>query len=648
MASKVQPFTVTSTPLLANAAFTSIWYDAFGLETIYLSLTSFSDQASAASGVVVQETDDQANANLINTSLTASALASTTFKAYATIRRRFFRIVYTNGAVNQTAFEMTMTAFASIPTLVDSSGNLITTGAGGAAATQVQGTAADGAAVVGNPVLIAGSTSGDIVENVLTDADGTINTNQTKVGGTAYTLGQAAAGSSAPVVLPSVQLPNVGQAAMAASVPVAIASNQSAVPVSGTVTTTPPANASTNVAQVGGTNTDTNSGAKSAGTIRVVLATDQPQLTNKLLVTPDSVALPANQSVNVSQVAGTNTDTNSGVKSAGTLRVVLATDQPQLTNKLLVTPDSVALPANQSVNVSQVSGTATSVNNGTTDAGTTRVTLSSDSAGQVKLATGANTIGALSANQSVNQAQIAGTATSVNNGTTDAGTARVTLSSDSTGQVKIATGANTIGALSANQSVNVAQVNGTATSTNSGTVDAGTQRVVPATNVALPLTNGPIVGSFANSPGSVIDTSGVAHNLAVAPYGFDGTNQQQLRTPSVYKTVSATASGNTAAWTPAGGKKFRLMRLGIDVTGNSSTVGGAVIVISFQDSVADINVTFSVFVPTAALAGLALYTQTVDLGNGFLSAAANNVLNVNLSAALATGAVRVRMEGTEE
>lgn len=77
----------------------------------------------------------------------------------------------------------------------------------------------------------------------------------------------------------------------------------------------------------------------------------------KLLVTPDSVALPANQSVNMAQVAGTTTDTNSGTKSAGTLRVIIATDQPALTNKLLVTPDSVALPANQSVNVNQIGGT---------------------------------------------------------------------------------------------------------------------------------------------------------------------------------------------------------------------------------------------------------------------------------------------------
>jgi len=98
-------------------------------------------------------------------------------------------------------------------------------------------------------------------------------------------------------------------------------------PVSGTVTTTPPANASTNVAQLAGTTTDTNSGVKSAGTLRVVLATDQPQLTNKLLVTPD-----ANSAVNVAQLSGTAADTNSGNKSAGTLRVVLATDQPTMSN----------------------------------------------------------------------------------------------------------------------------------------------------------------------------------------------------------------------------------------------------------------------------------------------------------------------------
>jgi hypothetical protein len=149
-------------------------------------------------------------------------------------------------------------------------------------------------------------------------------------------------------------------------------------PVSGTVTTTPPADATTNVTKLAGTATSVNSGLKDAGTLRVVLATDQPALTNKLLVTPDSVALPANQSVNAAQLAGTATSVNSGTKDAGTLRVVLATDQPALTNKLLVTPDSVALPANQSVNVAQFGGTGVVTGVGSTAAGVPRVTVSND------------------------------------------------------------------------------------------------------------------------------------------------------------------------------------------------------------------------------------------------------------------------------
>ncbi len=71
-------------------------------------------------------------------------------------------------------------------------------------------------------------------------------------------------------------------------------------------------------------------------------------------------------------------DTNSGNKSASTLRVVLATDQPALTNKLLVTPDSVALPANQSVNISQMNATTVLMGNGPTGTGSQRVTIAND------------------------------------------------------------------------------------------------------------------------------------------------------------------------------------------------------------------------------------------------------------------------------
>lgn len=96
------------------------------------------------------------------------------------------------------------------------------------------------------------------------------------------------------------------------------------------------------------------------------------------LTVDGTVSITANSSVNVAQLAGTTTDTNSGNKSAGTLRVVIATDQPALTNKLLVTPDSVALPANQSVNVSQINGVTPLMGNGVTGTGSHRVTIASD------------------------------------------------------------------------------------------------------------------------------------------------------------------------------------------------------------------------------------------------------------------------------
>jgi len=77
--------------------------------------------------------------------------------------------------------------------------------------------------------------------------------------------------------------------------------------------------------------------------------------------TPCDIAISTTTSAldsNLKYVGGTATDTNSGSKSGGTLRIVLATDQPQLTNKLLVTPD-----ANSAVNLAQLNGAANSATN---------------------------------------------------------------------------------------------------------------------------------------------------------------------------------------------------------------------------------------------------------------------------------------------
>jgi hypothetical protein len=146
-------------------------------------------------------------------------------------------------------------------------------------------------------------------------------------------------------------------------------------------------------------------------------------------------------------------------------------------------------------------------------------------------------------------------------------------------------------------------------------------------------------------------------SVADAVYGgaFSGTPNaalqgwSKLRTPTVFKTASATASGNTALWTPASGNKFRLMRFMVQITGNSTTASGAVVTVSFQDSASATNIAMDAFVPSASLGtGDDFISPWVDLGNGFLSAAANNVLNINLSSALTGGNVRVTVCGTEE
>ncbi len=124
--------------------------------------------------------------------------------------------------------------------------------------------------------------------------------------------------------------------------------------------------------------------------------------------------------------------------------------------------------------------------------------------------------------------------------------------------------------------------------------------------------------------------------------------------PDTFKTVQATASGNTALWTPTSGKKFRLMRFNIQLTANAVLASAAVLTVTFQDATTGIPITYDFYVGQVALTGAtALFiageeTGLIDLGNGVLSAAVNNVLNVNLSATLTSGNVRVTVAGTEE
>lgn len=147
---------------------------------------------------------------------------------------------------------------------------------------------------------------------------------------------------------------------------------------------------------------------------------------------------------------------------------------------------------------------------------------------------------------------------------------------------------------------------------------------------------------------------GAFHNYVV-PLAYTGAVSAVIRMPAIFKTasVAATVTGNSAVWTPAAGKKFRLMCFQITAQGLAATATG-VVTVSFQDNVTGITIgTYDIDVP--AIAGVVSGVSNIscgwiDLGNGFLSAAANNVLNFNISAAGAgtVGTYRINVCGTEE
>jgi hypothetical protein len=166
---------------------------------------------------------------------------------------------------------------------------------------------------------------------------------------------------------------------------------------------------------------------------------------------------------NIKQVGGVDVTTGSGASSTGTQRVILATDQPTIpvTATVSGTPTvnqgtspwvisgTVMANAGTNLNTSALALAATQTdktqftritdgtNDGSIKAASTAATAADTSfvvalSPNSPLPTGSNTIGALIANQTINLSQIAGTPTSAGAGTADSGTLRVVLPSDQT------------------------------------------------------------------------------------------------------------------------------------------------------------------------------------------------------------------------
>ncbi len=120
----------------------------------------------------------------------------------------------------------------------------------------------------------------------------------------------------------------------------------------------------------------------------------------------------------------------------------------------------------------------------------------------------------------------------------------------------------------------------------------------------------------------------------VAAYAaiFNGATWDRWRTPNIWIPLNAVSiNGEVTIWTPAAGKKFRLM--GYNLV--SGTVAGNVVI---KDNTAG---TTKLILPFSA-AGQDLYDS---FGNGILSAAANNVLTAT---GIATQTLSGYLYGTEE
>ncbi len=166
-----------------------------------------------------------------------------------------------------------------------------------------------------------------------------------------------------------------------------------------------------------------------------------------------------------------------------------------------------------------------------------------------------------------------------------------------------------------------------------------------------------IDGQSTGSPEALTDlNSQTSHPLATAnaiATGLpqNGTTMWVERAPNVFNTIEAIASGLTTIWTPATGQDFRLLKLHVQVTGNSTLASAGILTMTFYDGPNPTPIALDVYLPSGTPgmgAGNAMDT-TIDLGKyGIPSVKEGNPLQINLSSALVTGKVRVNSMGTEE
>jgi hypothetical protein len=124
---------------------------------------------------------------------------------------------------------------------------------------------------------------------------------------------------------------------------------------------------------------------------------------------------------------------------------------------------------------------------------------------------------------------------------------------------------------------------------------------------------------------------------------------EMLRTPSWVYSVACTAAGNTVLVPAVVGKKHRV--LGVICTPTAGLAAAGTETVEILDVAAQFGtggIIFSPYLPIAAGIIPQPSIAFTGIGNGFLTAAVNTVINCNLSAAATAGSINIMIWGDDE
>jgi hypothetical protein len=109
------------------------------------------------------------------------------------------------------------------------------------------------------------------------------------------------------------------------------------------------------------------------------------------------------------------------------------------------------------------------------------------------------------------------------------------------------------------------------------------------------------------------------------------------RTPAIFRSASCSAGLNTI-WTPASTKKFRLMKYKIEAEADMHVTAATTVTLSLLDGGLGAGFQHLVYIPTTGGTALNGYWESdwIDLGNGYVSAAANNTMQLGISGPLSS------------